>query len=215
MSTTEPLAANRDLLLTASRLLLDHQPFHSEFQLRWMIVSRNGGTRYGCYKQVLREIEARLLALNECAQAKSMGVNGTVPAIDDCVADINQRRSADLVRELTLLCEIGEKLKRQIGLLDEKRRACLEMELWNYRARRIAALDLLTLGQISRETLEMICALPISQRQELLDAVFEPSNHARLVETYLRESNEFVAGEGDKELVIDPEKRFLQGNFWS
>ena len=212
MSTTESLAPYGELLLTASELLVDHQPFHSEFQLRWMVVARNGGTVFGCYKQVLREIEARLLALNDCQTETSSRSNSTTPGtVENCIAEITRKRSVDFIRELAILCDLGSKLKAQIGVLSNKRRACLEMELWSHRAKSLAALDLLAQGQVGRETLEFICAFPAPQKQELLNMALDPANHSQLIEVFLSESQRACVDETENELFHESDGRFVTG----
>jgi hypothetical protein len=46
-----------------SELFADHQEFHSDLQMDSFITLRSGGTKYGCYKQALRELTTRKLAL--------------------------------------------------------------------------------------------------------------------------------------------------------
>ena len=49
--------------MTIDDLLLDHQEFHSDLQMDSFITLRAGGTLYGCYKQALRELSTRKIAV--------------------------------------------------------------------------------------------------------------------------------------------------------
>src|SRR5258708_31035595 len=50
-------------MIPLNDLFADHQEFHSDLQMDAFITLRAGGTLYGCYKQALRELDARAMAL--------------------------------------------------------------------------------------------------------------------------------------------------------
>jgi hypothetical protein len=187
MSTTESLAPHFDLLVKAHELLNDHELYHSEFQIRWFIISRNGGTAYGCYKQALLEIDSRFRAIH------AMNDVGT-PSPEDkanstTVVNQHLRKNVDdTIRELSLFCDIAINLKASIGPLDPERRYQLETELWSYRVRKMAVIDFITEGRLCRETVDLLLALPSHQRQEIIDAVLTSSNHAQLIHEFLAAS---------------------------
>jgi hypothetical protein len=185
MSATEPLATHFNLLLIAARLLHDHESFHSDFQLKWLLIFRSGGTAYGCYKQALLEIETRLLAI------KSGETNQCEVAAPDCFGlehlrnQLVEGRQVDLIRELTVLCDIANRLKAIVGTLDRHRRNQLEEELWTHRIKKMAALDFITNGHLSRDTLELILAMPIGQRSQILREVLDPTQHDAIISNCL------------------------------
>jgi hypothetical protein len=187
MSTTESLAPHLDVLVKARELLNDHEVYHSEFQIRWFIITRNGGTSYGCYKQALLEIDSRLHALHamndactSCPEDKS---NTTT-----VVAQQLRNHVDDAIRELRLFCDIAIKLKKAIGPLDPEKRYRLETELWSYRVRKMAVMDFMTEGRLCRETVDLLLALPSNQRQELVEEILTSSNHAGLMHQFLAAS---------------------------
>lgn len=185
MSATKSLATHFNLFLTAARLLHDHESFHSDFQLKWLLIFRSGGTAYGCYKQALLEIETRLLTI-KTGEANQFEVDASDHfELDQLRKQIFGGRQIDLVRELTVLCEIAIRLKAIVGPLDSQRRNHLEQELWTHRIRKMAALDFITNGQLSRDTLELIIAMPIPQRSQILREVLDPAQHDSIISNCL------------------------------
>jgi len=207
MPPTESMAPFFDLLLTAKALLNEHEGLHSEFQIRWLIIARNGITLYGCLKQTILEIETRILALNQETVIKPTAITNDVPTLADLKNQILNQRQSDLIRELQTFCEIAVKLKASIGPLTSKRRYELELELWTLRVHKMAANDFMTQGRLCRDTLELMTAIPFPQRSQILRAVLDPAKHGDLVNQYVNSQipHEFIqlASTGDERATPD------------
>ncbi|MCY2966046.1 MAG: hypothetical protein NT069_20850, partial [Planctomycetota bacterium] len=57
-------------MIRIHELLVDHQPYHSNFQMDYLITRRHGGTLFACYKQSLRELERRFRALQQVCRER-------------------------------------------------------------------------------------------------------------------------------------------------
>jgi hypothetical protein len=185
MPETRSLASHHDLLLIATELLKDHEGLHSEFQVRWMMIARNGLTPYGCLKQTLLEIETRVLALIDGEVTAQRIDHDDQPTRFNPRDQILKQRHKDLVRELAILCEIAAKLKESIGALSSKRRYDFEIELWTLRIKRMAAIDFVTTGRLCRDTIELTTAIPLPQRTEILREILNPLYHEDLIKNCL------------------------------
>jgi hypothetical protein len=211
MSSTKPMVAFRDVMLIAHELLDDFEPLHSSFQLDQFIVLSNGVTAYGCYKQALREIASRVAILNdhktpvECLKQKE-----TQSSANNCWRnfDFEQSHKNALWNELMYLIERAVSLKQEIGCLTPIRRAQLERELWIHRAKKAVAVDYLAQGRLTHSTVELIWAIPVEDRQEILQCVADSSRQSELINWFLSHDglnrlNETTAiwGENEKELL--------------
>jgi hypothetical protein len=79
-------------------------------------------------------------------------------------------------REYHRFYKIALELKRAIGELTPTKRRELEAESWADKARRMAQIDYLVAGAISRQTIEFIEHFPRAMRRRLLIEVAEPTN---------------------------------------
>lgn len=173
-------------------LLDDHQMFHSDFQMDYLITVRAGGTPYGCYKQALRELAKRyrglkglyadrellLIDIDELEaeqlrasndrqfRRKSVEIAQKRMALDDV-----ERTIKDTEREFARFYGQAVALKKEIGELTPERRRELDEGLWRYRLRCMAAMDVLTRGGMSRETLEIVAACPPDVRNDIVARV--------------------------------------------
>jgi hypothetical protein len=207
MSTAESMEPYCDVLLKARDLLNDLQIYHSEFQIRWFIITRTGGTPYGCYKQALLEIDTRLRAISMITEKAG--------SISD--AQGGTKQVVDTLRELDELCRIATHLKAKIGCLDSNKRDLMEADLWTFRVKKMAVMDFMTEGRLCRETVELLLALPSMQRKQIIDQVLTPANHNKLIHefltaTYITEAIEYPSSnldESQERLELDnrfPEK---------
>jgi len=165
-------------------LLNDHRAKHSDYQIENFIIGSSGDTWFQ-YKQALREIQARydsILNLREdkilcaieiadlCKKAKKKSGNRIKLKI---AIDRKKRQMRSLKldylntwKELDRFLEVGERLKKELGEIDEKKRALLEANSWFYKAKKIIAIDVLTSnGHLSRPTLELLFQLPMNQQR--------------------------------------------------
>lgn len=176
-------------------LLADHEKYHSAFQIENFIVGH--GHPWGCYKQALREIEARKSALEDVAdeiaaaevEQEASGIAIFARArkvkaiksrrLERKLAALRERR-AETQRELAEFVRIAVALKREIGELTIAKRREFEAEMWRDKARRMAALDLISLGGLQRQTAEFIASLPRDMRRGVL-ADLRPENRQKLL----------------------------------
>lgn len=168
--------------LQVQELLKDHQLFHSEFQMDNFIIRKAGGlTAYGQYKQALRELSKRYRGLKQLGIERALQNLDARPvergatekehlqqakalmALEDMDAQI-----ADTERELNHFCQRALALKKHVGELTPERRRELETELWLNQIKGMAALDYMTMGRLSRETMEMVLSLSVDLRRPML-----------------------------------------------
>ena len=172
-------------------LLAEHQHGHSDWQCDYAITARAGGTLYGCYKQSLRELHKRWRGLRE--------LYGNAKA-SDCPAE--RFESAGVIRdtEREFLRFYGQAvaLRRSLGLADDEAmpddmRERLDVEMWAYRLRAMAAVDFITAGRIQRGTVELLQSCPPDMRREIYAVVLQPERHAELIEWYLNHDPQIPA----------------------
>jgi hypothetical protein len=171
------------------KLLSDFRPEHSEFQMENFIIG--GGHPWGQYKQALRELSARHNAMVESGdqvrelkaridkeRAKWFG-RGHVNGFESKLKALKESRKSK-AREYCTFYRIARDLKRQLGEITPQRRRELEAEMWLDKARRMAALDLMTIGGIQRQTAEFLTSLPREQRREIFRELM-PENRQKLL----------------------------------
>lgn len=201
-------------LQNLKQLLNDHQTGMSDFQDDYLVTARAGGTTYGQYKQALRELYRRFRGLRELIYGdngrKSLDLkikkllrklqdNG----LDDIekeeielklkhrylMIEESERAIYDTHREFTRFYQQAELLKEKIGELTPIRRRELEIEMWIYRIKEMAALDFLQFGRLQKRTIEFISVLPKDKRQDIYDLVFDEKNHEKLIGDYINREN--------------------------
>ena len=171
-------------------LLEDHEVGNSNFQDCHLVMLRAGGTMYGMYKQALRELYRRVRGVRELESDRALLIIDTQEHEQALVAmepgfarqrtEIELRRTAlrreeceraiaDTYRELAVFYAQAQGLKEQVGVLTAERRWEYERELWEYRVREMAALDIGS-GQrhLSPQTIEHLNALPKEDREKIL-----------------------------------------------
>lgn len=171
------------------RLLVDFRPEHSEFQMENFIIG--GGHPWGQYKQALRELSARHHAMLESGeqirelkieiekkQWRWFGRNG-VNGLEIKLAALKDSRKSK-AREYCIFYRIARDLKRRLGEITPQRRRELEAEMWIDKARRMAAIDLISLGGLQRSTAEFLTSLPREQRREVFSEL-RPDNRQKLL----------------------------------
>ena len=174
-----------------SAFLEDHQKFASQFQLERFVTVKNGGTNYGMYKQACREISKRTRALKRLDGQRRIllieiqELEAHVSAKDNAAAQISsinlEMKRDDLAdldetiagtqRELDVFAAQAAPLKQSVGVLDEARRSELEQELWEFRLRQRAVIDVVTTGMPGRGTIEAILSLPRDSRDRILTKI--------------------------------------------
>jgi len=126
-------------------LLADHQPLHSEYQIRNFIIARSGCRNvWGMYKQCLRELASR----------KSIIESGQYPA--------------DLLREVEVLLSVAKVLKEEVGEVTPEYREALEAGYWRDRVLYEAMLDIYLGGRMTRATADLLVFMPKGDRNHVL-----------------------------------------------
>lgn len=199
-------------MIPVETLLADHQLYHSDFQMDALITVRAGGTRYGCYKQSLRELWKRYRGLRDLyAQCELLRIDIDELSSRSCDTEIDQRRTAvqraskqlalqeveknieDTEREFLRFYNQAVVLKSCIGELDPKRRAELDCEMWEHRLRCAAAIDFMTSGRLSANTVESLQSCPVEMRKRLAADMLDPAKHGSLIEWFLSYSPDVPA----------------------
>jgi hypothetical protein len=173
--------------MTFSDLIEDFEPFHSPFQLENLVLARSGHTLYGCYKQALREMAARIPSLLESCSRFATGSFYENRAISDVcftTAQLDQIEVRDRIREFSLLCGYAIALREHLGDLPQGKKCELEIEFWTVHTKCLMARDLISEGRFTQGTVELIHSLPLAVRKMLLVYLTQPSNHDTLVDWY-------------------------------
>ena len=174
-------------------LLKDYVPKHSEFQIDNFIVGSQGDT-WAQYKQALREIKSRygmLIQLREDFELAALNGNGRrflkfgkrarAKAVIEAARD-KRRHKAMLEnlehteRELACFVELASDLKNVLGDIDADKRQRLEAQSWWRKALRMAGVDMLVNGRIGQATMELIVALPVTERDMVLGILSPAAN---------------------------------------
>jgi hypothetical protein len=174
-------------------ILGDHRHFHSAWQIDYAITAKAGGTVYGCYRQAVRELHKRWRGLRglyaervklaaDCDQAQ--GVQRCEIRLQAVEAD---HVIADTEREFLQFWGQAVACRRAMGLADdqpmpEDMRDRLEGEFWEYQIKALAAVDFITTGRLSRNTVEILAATKGGQRRRLVSAILDPQAHDTLPE---------------------------------
>ena len=196
-------------MIPLAMLLADHQEFHSELQMDAFITLRSGGTLYGCYKQALRELSTRKLALiqryghcelllidieelempsGDPRQARRNRVRAVEKRlmIDEC-----RRVIVDTEREFVRFYEqavaFREALRAQ-GVkfpLDATTRNRLDSEMWQHQLKCMAAVDFMTSGRLGAQTIGLFQSCPVEMRRRIANDALHSESHAELVDWYL------------------------------
>ncbi|KKS11428.1 MAG: hypothetical protein UU63_C0006G0018 [Candidatus Uhrbacteria bacterium GW2011_GWF2_41_430] len=187
-------------MINLQELFNDHQLYHSEFQQDYLITVRAGGTTYGQYKQALRELYKRYRGLKELYSSKELlrvdidelAAAKTCNQFEQRRNDIKRTQKVMSMEELDKNIEDTERefkrfyaqacaLKSQIGDLTPEKRNALDRDMWEYKLKEMAAIDILTTGHLGNVTYEMITAAPVEMRRKVLTLC---GDKARLIDWY-------------------------------
>ena len=191
-------------MIELSKLLADHQEFHSDLQLDSFITLRSGGTLFGCYKQALRELATRVRALREryfgrrflLLEIEEHQLAGTrrdsihaeskriaLQESDSVLAD-TEREFLRFYAQATAIRELLE--SQGVGFpLDGPTRDRLDREMWMHQLKCRVVVELNTVGRPQGVTLELIQALPLDMRKALCAEILSPDATHRLLDWFL------------------------------
>lgn len=175
----------------------DHRPEHSDFQIENFIIGAQGN-EWARYRQALRELAARVDGMRAktieiktlTAEVKSFNGGGWNP-----IGREKRRLKAALMRsrlksermafkskmrEFLKFYQIAVALKRSLGEISTEQRRELESKMWVEKARKMAAIDLLSIGGLQRSTVEFIVSFPKEIRHQILSDL-RPENRQKLL----------------------------------
>ncbi len=172
--------------MTICQLIKDHEPKHSEFQIKNFIIGGQGGDWFK-YKQCLREIKSRVESLDSAEDQltlfeigkKSIKRKIKLLLMGETKRQIflkSEKRSAVAMaenikhtkRELGEFAKIAKQLKSKLGDIDTDKRLELESAAWIEKGRQMAAIEIMTMGGLSKTTMEFILSLPKESRRGIL-----------------------------------------------
>lgn len=163
------------LASTVEHLLEDHRKYHSAFQIDCFIISQNGVTPWGAYKQILRELDSRWISLkrhyvrrmvlqDELAQGVQDALivqDPRITRVEKLIAsDELERQIKDTEREFKRFLGHAIHLKATLGELTEEQIEKLEEQEWIAKLRKKAALEIVSTGCVSEGTLDAILSMP-------------------------------------------------------
>lgn len=172
-----------------SELLKDCYSGHDDTQISSFMIIKNGGTTWGCYKQALRELAARVSTLRKSwinIQRANRTLDKTTDDLEYLSLELElatlYEHTNTVKREASKIYAIASFLKDQIGELTSKKVKELDQELWMHRIKVNAVQDILDKARLSASTRSMIQSLPRAFKAELHEALLDPE---KLVEWFM------------------------------
>lgn len=162
--------------------LRDYQPFHSEFQIKYLILARSGGTLYGCYKQALREIASRLSSL---VHSRSQIRLEHISEDRKFAENLDQVILNDSIRELGIFYAYARICKSKLGELTSEKISKLEADYWEHQLRVSIARDYLAVGSVTEKTIELLHVMPRDRRRSITNTLSCPVARDELINWYL------------------------------
>jgi hypothetical protein len=191
-------------------LLEDHETGMSLFQDNYFVTTKAGGTLYGQYKQSLRELYRRFRGLRELTfnrKRLEVDIKETLWKSKNSKDEFERERSQIDYEEKIVLTEESDRaikdttrefknflrqalfLKEKIGTLTDEKKHQLDKEMWKYKLKEMACVDLLSTGRLSNNTIEMANAFEKSDRLKLLNEI---KDHENLIEWYENKDEHFI-----------------------
>lgn len=174
-------------------LLSDFRSEHSEFQLMNFVIPGAGGV-WEKYRQALRELNARhrkikdeisdIISLkNEITKTEKKRprffYNSKIKILKTKLESTIEAHKPRM-REYCTIYGAAIKLKRKLGEITPQKRRELEAEMWVEKARRMAAIDLISIGGLQRSTVEFITSFPVELRRKIFSDL-RPENRQKLL----------------------------------
>lgn len=185
-----------------NELLKDHRTGQDSMQLGSFVLG--GRTKWGTYKQALRELYKRIRGLRQLItdkelllvdideksdvsretldneytkrreQIKLLQLQGSLEELDRSITDTK--------REAALFYRVASKLKEDLGEITEEKRSELDIEEWKWWHIKKAALSKLTSGRIGEVVLKNLMSIPINERQDWLSIIKNDGELIKLLE---------------------------------
>lgn len=218
-----------------NELLKDYNPKHSRYQISNYIIALNGRTKYGQYKQVLREIFPRVnnitqalaeikILKEEISIAKepnfeNFGKRYRIEIVKQQRKRVQLKQQRDMLtiqlKEFKEFYSIALQLKEDLGELTEEKKEQLEKEYWTTTFKEKVALELACNGIVGQNTLETILSMP--ERNEILEHIDKIIKNGNKSMAYLKslktggyQPNNLLSDEEAVKLVKSSEVKLLE-----
>ena len=204
-------------------LLKDHRSHMTEFQHDHFVTGK-AGTPYAQYKQSLRELNSRIDVLREeYASLEYLKISIDEKAHDSenheneferrragidyekmtRQISSNERRIKEIEVETFSFYRHAVQLKEIIGELTPEKEKQYEQELWEYKVKKLAALEIMANGKLGISTLDMAISLKGDLRQTVLEALNNPGKLVEEIETKSEEYTKVIDGSVGAQPQID------------
>tara|TARA_Y100001951_G_C11283957_1_gene267345 strand:+ start:819 stop:1475 length:657 start_codon:yes stop_codon:yes gene_type:complete len=202
-----------------SELLKDCSSGHDDTQISSFMIIKNGGTIWGCYKQALKELAARISTLR-ASWINIQKLKRRLTIEEDDLENLSLElelggvcaHAETVKREAAKIYSIASFFKDQIGDLTPEKTKKLDQELWLHRVKVHAVQDILDQARLSSSTRSMIQSLPKALKAKLHESLSDPE---KLVEWFIAYDIEIpelesIASDTLKEInyVTDLDKSF-------
>lgn len=152
------------------KMIFEHNPRHSGFQIEHFMIGGHS-TKYGCYRQALRELFSRLSEVQRIQDKPSISPE-----------------DAHLCREFCHIYLIAESLRGQLGKKLENIED-LERDYWVNRLQDEAVLELVSENRVSKATLQSIHRLPVVDRLPVLKRLSDQHERLGLIDEFKNRLN--------------------------
>ena len=204
-------------------LLKDHQSHMTEFQHDHFVTGK-AGTPYAQYKQSLRELSSRIDVLSEdYASLEYLYVDIDEKAYIKENDDDEYKRRRAAIDHKKMVRQVASKehhikevenetfsfyrhavqLKKIVGELTPEKEKQYTLEMWEYKVKKMAALEIMTTGKLGIGTLDLAISLKGDLRATVLEALNNPVKLVEEVENKSEEYTKALNGSSDVKSQID------------
>ena len=187
--------------MTIADLLEDHRTGQDETQLGSFVLG--GRTKWGTYKQAIRELYKRIRGLRQMITEKDLLDLDIEELKEECEkepASRSGKRAAiklrqkfgqmeelergikDTKREAVLFYKVALSIKNELGNITDDTRADLDRAEWRWWHLKRAAISKLTTGRVDSTTLKNLCSLPITERSEWMNIIKNDNALVKMLE---------------------------------
>ena len=190
-------------------LLKDHRSLMTQFQHDHFVTGK-AGTPYAQYKQAVRELAARIEVLREeyaSLEHLYVSIDEKAHIKENDESEFERRRAAidhkclhrqiptkenrikEQEDETLSFYRQSVQLKKVVGELTPEKEAQYTEEMWEYKIKKMAALDIMSSGRLSAGTLDTAISLRGDMRTRVMKALNDPNSLVQQVE---EQSEEFT-----------------------
>ena len=190
-------------------LLKDHTNYMTKFQHDHFVTGK-AGTPYAQYKQSLRELSARITTLRDFYAEYDLmivDIDEKKHLVETSDNEFERRRAAieitrlergilgheahtkEIEREAMSFYSQAVQLRKVVGELTPEKEDQYTKEMWEYRVKKDAALEIMSTGRPSKGTIDMAISLKGELRETVLAALNNPE---KLVQELQEKSEEYT-----------------------